>query len=157
MLKKYIVHILIIGLISISIFLGYKDTDKLKNNKKELVNLEQISIQLKNLMEGVTKNARPPDVTENRIRQNGYTYLSYYYNNPKEEEIKTIRGNLDSNPYWKMVPKRTKDDENIFLSYCYGKIGMNLSRFTFIESANTNGFPRLRINIFYYEKSDCNK
>ena len=121
----------------------------------ESKNLIELEKEFPVLMEEMVNDIRPPDDVKSRIRPNGYTYLSYDYDMPKAEEINQIKRNIDKTGYWKVVPTRIRDSKNIFMSYCYEDIALNLNRYEYKESSSQDGWERLKITIYYVKDSDC--
>ena len=144
------------GILIISLILIYAFISIINNppnyGSKDLLELEK---EFPVLMSAIVKDLRLPDDSESRVRPNGYTYLTYYYNLPKDEEISLIKKNIAAVGYWQGIPTRTRDDKNIFMSYCFKDIALNLSKYDFQESADKPTFDRLMITIYYYKNSDC--
>ena len=145
-----------IGILILSLILIYAFISIINNppnyDSKDLIELEE---EFPVLMSAIVKGLRLPDDSESRVRPNGYTYLTYYYNLPKDEEISLIKNNIDAVSYWQVIPTRIRDDKNIFMSYCFKDIALNLSRYDFQESSDKPTFERLMITIYYYKNSDC--
>lgn len=156
-MKKYFIYLIafIILLTILSERYFSSNAQEIKNHKKEEINLENISNELQNLMTVIVKGLRPPNESMNKIRPNGYTYHSYFYNYPTDNEINLIKSNIERSNTWKKVPTRIEDDKNIFQSYCYKNLGLNLSKFNYKDSFQSDEFPRLSINVFFYKDSNC--
>lgn len=121
-------------------------------DSKDLIELKK---EFPILMSEVVRGIRLPDDSVMKVRPNGYTYLAYYYNLPKVEEINLIKQNIDSVGYWKVVPLRVQKDESNILSYCFKDVALDLSKYIYKESPSDLGFERLMVTIYYYKNSDC--
>lgn len=154
-MKKYFTYLiaLIISLTVISERYFSRSQQEIKNYRKKEIDLKDISKELKNLMTLIVEGMRPPNNSINKIRPNGYTYLTYFYNYPTNDEINLIQSNIIKSNIWKKVPTRTEDDKNIFQSYCYKNLGLNLSKYYYQDSFQGEKYPRLSINIRTYAKS----
>ena len=143
------------GILIISLILIYAFISIINNppnyGSKDLLELEK---EFPVLMSAIVKDLRLPDDSESRVRPNGYTYLTYYYNLPKDEEISLIKKNIDAAGYWQVIPTQIRDDKRIFIRYCFKDIALNLSKYDFQESAGKPTFERLMITMYYYKNGD---
>lgn len=156
-MKKYFIYLIafILSLTILSERYFLSKGRQTENYRKEEINLKDISNELQNLMRLIVKGLRPPNDSRNRIRPNGYTYLTYFYNYPTNDEINLIQSNIIKSNIWKEVPTRIEDDKNIFRSYCYKNLGLNLSKYYYQDSFQGEKYPRLSINIFFYKDASC--
>lgn len=87
--------------------------------------LKTMEIKVSDLMLVVTRDlGEPKDILQLTkiwgISSLTYIYGSYYINTDTVEE------HIESLKYWREVPPRVQDDTNIFKSYCYNDISLDL-------------------------------
>ncbi len=87
--------------------------------------LKTMEAEVGKLMLEVTKGLGEPKDTFQLTKNRGSSLTYYYYNYIPNIEV--VEKNIQSQDYWKEISPRIEDDPNIFKSYCYDDISLNLN------------------------------
>ena len=87
--------------------------------------LKTMEVEVNRLMLKVTEGlGEPKDIFQ--LTKNWGSSLTYYYYN-YIPNVEIVEKNIRSQDYWREISPRVEDDSEIFKSYCYDDISLNLS------------------------------
>lgn len=116
--------------LTVALLIGWNIVSYIREPADDIISHEQLKtmeVEVGRLMLEVTKGLGEPKDIFQLTKNWGLSSLTYYYNN-YSTNIDIVEKNIHSHVYWKEIAPRVQDDPNIFKSYCYDDISLNLSR-----------------------------
>lgn len=114
----------------LALLIGWNIISYIREPKDVVISYKQLKAmetEVSTLMSSVTKGLNEPKDALQLTKNWGVSSLTYYYDN-YITNIEIVENNIQSQTYWKEIPSRVQDDPNIFKSYCYDDISLNLSK-----------------------------